>query len=296
MKTSIVYHLNKVWFLKNLAETLDFKTAAYNLGVTPSALTQAIKNLERQLEQTLIIRERGSIRLTSEGMALLEKTAPLLSNIELIDQELFEQEGPSIIRIGAYDTLGIRYIPKLYPKLLELNKDMKIELHVGRSHELQTQVHQGHLDMALVIEAPRTDSFELCEIGENTLSFFTHNDNLSDKKFKSHLSYGCLRPEVDGRQSFFTKGLEHAKMKSRTFQFQTDSLESLLSLTLSGKLISLLPTHLAKGHKDLINVNDLVNAPDIEKHTKHKIHLISRKTFPSKWRISIEECLKNTPI
>ena len=174
---------------------------------------------------------------------------------------------------------------------MELNLKMKVDLIVGRSHELITQVNQGHLDLALVIGASESDSYYSTAIKKHTLSFYTSKENVIDGRLKDGLNFGCLRPEIDGRQSFFTRTLEKANLKSRDFTFQTDSLESLISLTNQGAIISLLPTSLAKDNEKLLNVDNLIAADDLTKSSEHEINLICRKTFPKNWREVIEGVL-----
>jgi len=130
--------IHKIWFLDQIVKAGDFKTASSILGVTPSALTQSVKTLENHFEKTFLIREKGNIALTSEGEALLEKFSSVLGELEGLDQEYSEQDGPKKIRIGAYDSLAIRYLPKLYSNILDVNPNVKIDLQIGRSAELIT--------------------------------------------------------------------------------------------------------------------------------------------------------------
>ena len=54
-----------------VAKTLHFTKAANLLHVTQSALSQRIAKLEEELETTLFIRDRNSIRLTESGQQVL---------------------------------------------------------------------------------------------------------------------------------------------------------------------------------------------------------------------------------
>jgi len=297
LNSSFLNMIHKIWSLDQIVKAGDFKAASSILGVTPSALTQSVKTLESHFEKTFLIRERGRILLTSEGQILLEKFSSVLDELEGLDQEFSEQDGPQKIRIGAYDSLAIRYLPKLYSNILEINPNIKIDLQVGRSAELITLIHRGHLDMALVVTPQKSDSYFTTLLAYNYLSIYTHKKNLDDEIDIHNLGVGCLRTESDGRQSFLIKALNLLGVKSKDLKVQTDSLESLLALCIEGNISAILPVDLANRHiEQLVDVSDLYNATGIKERTKHELSLITRKNFPFKWREQIEECLREIKI
>jgi DNA-binding transcriptional LysR family regulator len=297
LKSSFIGIVHKIWFLDQIIKAGNFKTASSFLGVTPSALTQSVKTLENHFEKTFIVRDKGNIVLTSEGQALLEKFSSVLEELEGLDQEYSEQDGPKKIRIGAYDSLAIRYLPKLYSNILEVNPNVKIDLQIGRSAELITLIHRGHLDMALVVAPQDSDTYFTTPLAYNYLSIYTHVNNINEKINIHNLGIGCLRSESDGRQSFIVKALNLLGIKSKDINVQTDSFEALLSLCIEGKISAILPVDLASRHADfLIDVSDQYNAIDIKNQTKHELSLITRKNFPPKWKNQIEGCLKEINI
>lgn len=289
--------IHKIWFLDQIVKAGDFKTASSILGVTPSALTQSVKTLEGHFEKTFLIRDKGNIVLTSEGQALLEKFSSVLEELEGLDQEYSEQDGPKKIRIGAYDSLAIRYLPKLYSNILEVNPNVKIDLQVGRSAELITLIHRGHLDMALVVAPQESDSYFVTPLAYNYLSIYTHKKNIRDEINIHDLGVGCLRSESDGRQSFLLKALNLLGIKSKNLNVQADSFEALLALCIEGKVSAILPADLASRHAEhLTDISDLYEVRDMKEHTKHELSLITRKNFPLKWREQIEGCLREIDI
>jgi len=297
LKSSFIGMIHKIWFLDQIVKAGDFKTASSILGVTPSALTQSVKTLENHFEKTFLIREKGNIALTSEGEALLEKFSSVLGELEGLDQEYSEQDGPKKIRIGAYDSLAIRYLPKLYSNILDVNPNVKIDLQIGRSAELITLIHRGHLDMALVVAPQESDSYYTTPLAYNHLSIYTHKKNLDEKIDIHSLGVGCLRSESDGRQSFLLKALNLLGVKSKDLNVQADSFEALLALCIEGKISAILPADLANRHSEqLVDVSDLYNAQEIKKQTQHELSLITRKNFPLKWREQVEECLREINI
>ena len=285
--------IHKAWLFRKVSEEGNFKSTASKLHITASALTQAIKSLETYLEQTLLIRNKGSVSLTPHGQDFLMKMKPILNEIEFLDEEFSQTSQPKVIKIGAYDSLAIKYLPKLYKKILELNPEIKIDIKIGRSAELCKLIHQGHLDLALVVSADETDSYTSDTLGINSLSMYTHKDNLNNGLNKE-LKLACLSPEVDGRQSFIMNSLSKINLKSKDFHVQADSFECLLSLCLEKLVVALLPCELAaRNSVELVDVSDHFGASDLSSSTQHPLSLITRKTFPSKWKKQIESTLKD---
>lgn len=55
-----------------IAAEASFTRGAKRIGVTQSAMSQRIRKLEEQLSVTLFVRKKDHVRVTSEGLKLLE--------------------------------------------------------------------------------------------------------------------------------------------------------------------------------------------------------------------------------
>jgi DNA-binding transcriptional LysR family regulator len=62
-----------------VARHRSFTAAAAELGVTPSALSQAVRQLERRLGVTLLTRTTRSVALTDSGRRLVDESGPAVS-------------------------------------------------------------------------------------------------------------------------------------------------------------------------------------------------------------------------
>ena len=65
-----------------VAETRNFRIASERLGVTRSAVSQAIKRLEEAMGIALVSRSTRSVNLTEAGEYLRRSTAPAMADIE----------------------------------------------------------------------------------------------------------------------------------------------------------------------------------------------------------------------
>jgi len=74
-------HLDGLIALRVVASKLSFTQAAKDLGVTPSAVSQIIKQLEDRIGIALLSRTTRSISLTEAGKKFLEQAGPALDQI-----------------------------------------------------------------------------------------------------------------------------------------------------------------------------------------------------------------------
>ena len=73
-------NLNDIEYVVKIAETKKFTTSAEELYITQSALSQAIKKLEKELGVTLFARKRSEVILTDAGRLFLEDAQVILSH------------------------------------------------------------------------------------------------------------------------------------------------------------------------------------------------------------------------
>lgn len=73
--------LNLLTIFKVAAEAGNFSAAAQRLGLTRSAVSQAVRRLESDLGQPLFLRTTRSVRLTQQGEALLRRVSDALAQL-----------------------------------------------------------------------------------------------------------------------------------------------------------------------------------------------------------------------
>jgi DNA-binding transcriptional LysR family regulator len=137
MRKSDVTTLSAAELFCKAAEKLSFSAAAKSLGMTPSAISKAVRRLEDRLGVDLFQRTTRSIRLTRDGRAYYETCRQALSQIEHGEQALQEgQAGPSgVLRVSLPFSYAIKRVVPLMPRYLEGHVG-KIKLFVGLSNAL----------------------------------------------------------------------------------------------------------------------------------------------------------------
>ena len=62
----------------------------------------------------------------------------------------------ALIRIGAYDSIAIYFLPYLIKHLQKLYPSLQIELETGRSSYIQEAIESGRLDFAFTIDPKKS--------------------------------------------------------------------------------------------------------------------------------------------
>ena len=74
--------LNDLAAFVAIADSLSFRAAASRLGVTPSALSHTMRQLESRLGVRLLNRTTRSVSVTDAGLRLLEQLRPAIGQID----------------------------------------------------------------------------------------------------------------------------------------------------------------------------------------------------------------------
>ncbi len=96
--------LKQLKALQAIAETGSFNDAAEQLGLTQSALSHQIRNLEEELDETLLIRARPRAYPTPAGLAVISAAKKIMAELDQIRERFARaQKGPvtGTLRIAA---------------------------------------------------------------------------------------------------------------------------------------------------------------------------------------------------
>ncbi|KQZ11737.1 LysR family transcriptional regulator [Microbacterium sp. MEC084] len=98
-----------------LAETCHFGHAAQTLHVTPSALSQAMRQLEAELNVVLFHRTTRRVTLTPAGLWLQEEAAQILSRLHgaTLAIRRFSTGAAGKLGLGFTGTSGFAYLPRM---------------------------------------------------------------------------------------------------------------------------------------------------------------------------------------
>src|SRR6201982_1161079 len=85
-----------------VADRLSFRAAASQLGITPSALSHSMRQLEERLGVRLLHRTPRSVSLTDAGRRLLDRLRPAIDQIAGALEDLNQERQRPMGRLGVY--------------------------------------------------------------------------------------------------------------------------------------------------------------------------------------------------
>ena len=137
-----------------VADRGSMAAAARVLNITPAAVAQQIRTLERELGAPLIARAGRTVSLTEEGSRILQRARDLLRDVADMRSVANDSEVSGELRLGACPTALAGMLPDILARMVEAFPQINVYIRPGYSAELYRAVETGELDAALVLQAP----------------------------------------------------------------------------------------------------------------------------------------------
>ncbi|MGD9943622.1 MAG: LysR family transcriptional regulator [Burkholderiaceae bacterium] len=117
-------------FLASLSRSTSLAQAARTLGVTPPALSQRLKALEKRLGTALVVRTTRRLALTPVGELVVDKSNLILDQIDATWQAAREQHRGyvGLLRVRAPTSFGRTYVAAAIAGFRTMHPDVEIQL------------------------------------------------------------------------------------------------------------------------------------------------------------------------
>lgn len=132
-----------------VAERGGFTAAGIALGLTQSAISLKVKRLEDILGKRVLDRGGRGVALTREGETLLAYARRMLA---LNDEAVRRMIAPPVegrLRLGVADHFIPRNLAPVLARFAQIYPQVRLEVEVGRSHDLRAAMADGGLDLVL---------------------------------------------------------------------------------------------------------------------------------------------------
>lgn len=118
-----------------VADLLSFSKAARQLGVTPSAVSQSVRQLEKRIGARLFIRTTRDVSMTSAGQRLLEDVRPALTALERAHATLLGlgSEPPGPLRVNLPQVAAEQLVAPRLPDFSRRYPLIDIELSIDNA-------------------------------------------------------------------------------------------------------------------------------------------------------------------
>jgi LysR family glycine cleavage system transcriptional activator len=140
------------------------RAASEELGLSPSALSRRIANLEEFVGKKLFTRARQSMQLTIEGSAFYEAVAPQLESLARAVESQSESLSLLRLHLGVLPLFGSQ---RLFPRLQEL-RTMHPLLHIDIDTGPQLEDRVGDtLDAAIILSRRPNKALHAVQLDHN---------------------------------------------------------------------------------------------------------------------------------
>lgn len=159
--------LTQLEIFSHVAQLQGFTRAALRLGISQSAVSHAIKALERELGVTLFERQGGALALSPIGVQLLERSRAMLGLAASMQQEAADARGMKrgTLRIGSFGpSATCRLLPELLQQYRQLAPGIEVHIDEGPDRDVLQWLLERRIDVGFVVlPQPRLDTFALLE-------------------------------------------------------------------------------------------------------------------------------------
>lgn len=135
-----------------IAERGSFAAAAYQLNLSPSAVSHALAAFEQRLGFALFVRNRNGVRLTSGGEALLPTVREVLHSNAKLEQQASKLLGleTGTVRIGAFTSVSVAWMPEIIRSFSELHPNIEVVIEQGGYDSVTEWITRSRVDLGFV--------------------------------------------------------------------------------------------------------------------------------------------------
>lgn len=140
--------------LDEVSERGSFSAAAEALGLTPSAVSQQITALEREIGMALVERGPRGVVLTEPGRILARGAETVVHGLTAVERELaaFREMRSGIVRIAWFATAGSALGPRAITAFRAQHPDVQIDLYQADPDESLDWLRSRAVELALVYQ------------------------------------------------------------------------------------------------------------------------------------------------
>ncbi len=224
--------LRQMEIFLNVVKEGHLTNVAKGMGLSQSAISMAIKELEKILGNPLFDRINKKLILNEMGRAFEKEISPIIKKINDIEYEFKNTVNKGMVRVGASTTIVDYLMPPIICSYMTNYPDVKVALKEGNTKTIVNLIKEGELDVGF-IEGIVNDADIIKEIvGVDELIVVTTDQALSEECFIDTLQdkKWVLREEGSGTREVF---LDYVKDKVEHINVflelgHTESIKSLL--------------------------------------------------------------------
>jgi len=224
----------------------SFAAAGERIGLSPSAISVQMQQLEQSLGASLFERGSRPVTLTPEGARIAGIADEVLGRLAQIERIASGSETPGSVTLGFVPTTVHYLLPQVLEALREAWPELQVRVRSGLSGELSAAVARRELDYALltapVVEIPELEFTAVASEPFYAIGPVTLTGIASDAELLRSMPYIAFNPRTWVGQHIA------ARLQQRGIHvndaIEIDSLEAIENLVASGFGVSIVPRRL----------------------------------------------------
>ena len=157
--------IRQLEYLVAVADSPTWKVAAQRVGVSPSALSQGLAELERRLGVRLFesVGRRRGLRATAQPV-LDHARLVVTATVDVVEwAERLRSAEAGRVRLGMIDVAAVTHFPDVLREFRAERSDVDLTLSVAPSRTLLADLRRGVLDLVVCVEPPEPSDRIECE-------------------------------------------------------------------------------------------------------------------------------------
>ncbi|MFK4222752.1 LysR substrate-binding domain-containing protein [Streptomyces sp. NPDC019890] len=149
------WDIKKLQILRTLSERGTVTATAEALLMTPSAVSQQLSNLAKQLGVPLLEAQGRRVRLTDAAHLVLRHAEAVFAQLERADAELdgYLRGDAGLVRVGAFSTAVPALVVPAVRRLREAHPLLEVRVREAEAAEAYELLASGDVDVALSLAA-----------------------------------------------------------------------------------------------------------------------------------------------
>lgn len=237
-------NIQKYMAFVKAVEYSSFTKAAEVLSYSQSGISRMINDLEKEWGILLLERDRGGVRLTSDGLKLLPFAQNVCNEYQKLKSQIDELNGlqSGLIRIGTFSSVATHWLPNIIKEFQKDYPNIDYELMLGDYTEIESWILEGRVDCGF-LRLPTNPELETIFLEQDKLLVILPEDHPMVKleKFpvKALSDYPFMLLEKSTKAEV-SEIFEKSNIKPK-IHFKTWDDYAIMSMVESGLGISILP-------------------------------------------------------
>lgn len=259
-----------------VVKSQNYTHAAQSLGLTPSAVSKQISQLEQRLQVRLLNRTTRSISTTEAGQLLYEHCQHLLAGFDVAEQMVKDLDNTpkGTLKVSATPTFGRELLMKIFSSFAHDFPDIQIELTIADKPMNLTRegidlgLQLGSLQDSRLVAKPLIRQQVVLTAAKQYIEQHGAPEELTDLK-KHHLLMINGTDFAEPRWS--RRFLRSAQLDQAKKRFTVNDLDTLFEACRQGLGVTALPVYLIAEH---LKTGELVPVLPQVVFPKRTIHVV----------------------